>query len=265
MHKLARQIRFSVNPFLAETPEGDNSYSSKPAGQGLAVYLGLWVELMATVDPDTGFVVNVVEIDKAARKNAVPIFSDYIIESFNEKRHISLSRIDELLKETWRMLADKFGQVQLCGLALELNPFREIAIGSENKEMFYFTEKFEFAAMHKLWNDKFDEAKNFELFGKCANPAGHGHNYIVEITVEKASDSEELNIGNFQGVVKYNFIELVDHKNLNVDIDEFKTKNPTVENIAVLAWDKLSGKFGNAKLSKITIWETNKTYCTYTG
>ncbi|MHC5144481.1 MAG: 6-carboxytetrahydropterin synthase, partial [Planctomycetota bacterium] len=53
--------------------------------------------------------------------------------------------------------------------------------------MFIVSEKFEFSAMHQLWNNKFDEAKNCEVFGKCANPAGHGHNYILEVSVEKAT------------------------------------------------------------------------------
>ena len=84
--------------------------------------------------------------------------------------------------------------------------------------MVYFSEKFEFAAMHKLWNEQFSEKKNFEVFGKCANPAGHGHNYIIEVTVKRTGEQAGLSIGQFERIVDQEFIKLVDHKNLNVDV-----------------------------------------------
>ncbi len=131
--------------------------------------------------------------------------------------------------------------------------------------MFYFSEKFEFAAMHRLWNDKFSEQQNLEAFGKCANRAGHGHNYIVEVTVKRTAEGATGWTGGFEKKVESEFIGIVDHKNLNVDESEFEQKNPTVENIAAFAWEKLNGKFGSAELSSITVWETDRTYCTYCG
>ena len=128
----------------------------------------------------------------------------------------------------------------------------------------YFSEKFEFAATHKLWNDAFSEQQNFEVFGKCANPAGHGHNYVVEVTV-KTPGASEFPIGRFEEIVHHELIRLVDHKNLNVDVEEFGRTNPTVENIAVFAWERLNGKFAEAKLHCITVWETDKTCCSYYG
>jgi hypothetical protein len=74
MHKLARQVRFSINPFLPEEIEGFNSYASKPTGEGLSIFLELSVEVEGKVAPATGFVVNVTDIDKSARELVVPIF-----------------------------------------------------------------------------------------------------------------------------------------------------------------------------------------------
>ncbi|GAG37436.1 unnamed protein product, partial [marine sediment metagenome] len=68
MHKLIREVRFSINPFLAESGPGSNSYASKPCGEGVSLYFGLWVELTGGVDEDTGFVVNVTDIDRAVRE-----------------------------------------------------------------------------------------------------------------------------------------------------------------------------------------------------
>ena len=133
--------------------------------------------------------------------------------------------------------------------------------------MFTYTEKFEFSSMHKLWNDTFSEEKNFEVFGKCANPAGHGHNYILEAAVEvpQLHGNKELTGWeiDFQRTVKERFIDLVDHKNLNVDVAGFENLNPTVENLAFFAWKSLSGQFKGVKLSKITVWENDRTYCSY--
>jgi len=130
--------------------------------------------------------------------------------------------------------------------------------------MLYFSEKFEFAATHKLWNEDFSDERNFEVFGKCANPTGHGHNYIVEVTIKKPTGQGSLCIGDFEKVVDEELIKAVDHKNLNVDIDEFSKSNPTVENIAAFAWNRLVGKFADA-LHCITVWETDRTYCSYYG
>ena len=265
MHKLLRQVRFSVNPFLLEDRLGHNSFASKPAGEGLAIFLELSVEVTGPVNPATGFVINVSEIDGNVREYAVPIFTERIKQNYLESKHIGFSEIFELLGLAWGRLAAKLGTVQLSELGIKLNPYRKIAINSKDLNMIYFSEKFEFAAMHKLWNDDFSEQHNMEIFGKCANPTGHGHNYIVEVTLEMPRSRNDLQIGDFEKIVDDEFIQLVDHKNLNADVEQFGKKNPTVENIVTLAWNQLTGKFGKTKLHRVTVWETDKTYCSYEG
>ena len=128
----------------------------------------------------------------------------------------------------------------------------------------YYSEKFEFSAMHQLWNNKFDDTQNYEMFGKCANPAGHGHNYILEVKVTRPINLEDEHwIIEYQNVVKEIFVDIVDHKNLNMDVAGFENLNPTVENLARFAWESLADKFNRCKLCSITIWENDRTYCTY--
>jgi len=265
MHKLVRQVRFSVNPFLPQDSYGFNSYASRPAGEGLAIFFELSVELAGEVEPSTGFIVNVVDIDGQVWKGVVPIFAARLRDGFRAGRHIGLGEIAGLLKSAWEKLADKFGCAKLSKLALNLNPFRRVTVDCEDCRMIYFSEKFEFAAVHKLWNADFSEQRNFEIFGKCANPAGHGHNYVVEVTVKVPAVEGDFRIGQFERIVDNELIKLLDHKNLNVEVAEFGSTNPTVENIATFAWNKIAGKFGQAKLDCVTVWETDKTYSSYYG
>jgi 6-pyruvoyltetrahydropterin/6-carboxytetrahydropterin synthase len=277
MHKLSRQVRFSINPFLPNQSFGFNSFASEPAGEGLSIFFELCVKLVGEVEPATGFVANVIDIDKSVREYVVPIFAERISEDFRRGKHIGLFGIAELLRLAWGQLADKFTAAKMSKLSLKLNPFRKVAADCEDCKMIYFSEKFEFAATHKLWNEDFSPERNLEVFGKCANPAGHGHNYVVEVTVKTPAGSilrsrtttkdekDSFQIGEFEKIVNDELIKLLDHKNLNADVAEFSKTNPTVENIAAFAWNKLADKFGEAALHCVTIWETDKTSCSYYG
>lgn len=264
MHKLGRSVRFSINPFLSADSAGFNAYASKPAGEGLALYFELWVELTGPVDPSTGFIVNVTEIDDAVRRHAVPVFASWLREAFRAARHMRLDEVTVLLNAVWHALHARFGHAKLNRLALKLSPYRELTMESVDSKEVLFSERFEFAATHKLWNDEFTERKNFDVFGKCANPDGHGHNYVIEVTVKIEAD-DDFTIADFEKVVNNKLIEIVDHRNLNTEIAEFEQTIPTVENIATFAWKRLLDKFDVGRLHKVTVWETDKTYCTYSG
>ena len=265
MYKLGRAVRFSVNPFLPEDMDGFNSFASKPAGEGLSIFFELSVEVVGEVEPTTGFIINVTDIDKSVRKSVVPIFAQRIRTDFRQNKHIGFLGVIELLKSSWGQLSNRFGTVSLNKLSLKLNPFRKVAIDSKDLEMVYFSEKFEFAATHKLWNDNFSEQRNLEVFGKCANPTGHGHNYVVEVTIKVPANGDGLCVGDFEKIVDDELIKVVDHKNLNTDVAVFGKTNPTVENIAAFSWNRLVGKFGDLVLHCVTVWETDKTYCSYYG
>jgi 6-pyruvoyltetrahydropterin/6-carboxytetrahydropterin synthase len=263
-------VRFSINPFLPEDNSGFNAYTSKPAGEGLSIFLELSVELIGEVDPATGFVVNALDIDECVRRYVVPIFSKRIRADFRRARHVGPGALAELLKSAWAQLADKFVSARLGKplrgkLTLKLNPNRGLTIDSEDCEMIYFSEKFEFAATHKLWNEQLSEQQNFEVFGRCANVSGHGHNYVVEVTVKRPVSDGQFAIGGFERIVDDQLIKGLDHKNLNLDVAEFSKTNPTVENIAIFAFNALTGKFAQAELHCVTVWENDRTCSSYYG
>ncbi|MFC1781085.1 6-pyruvoyl tetrahydropterin synthase family protein [Planctomycetota bacterium] len=265
MHRLTRCVRFSVNPFLSVQSEGDNSYASKPAGEGLAIFLELYVEVTGRIDEATGFIINVADIDKSVRLHGLPVLTERITEDFRKNRHVSFFTLAELLGIAWKQLSRRFGEVNLSRLTLKLNPSRTMAIETEDFKMVYLSEKFEFAAMHKLWNDGFSEKKNLDTFGKCANPTGHGHNYVIEVTIKVPKNMEGFSIADFEKIVSDKLISRIDHKNLNLDIEHFGRVNPTVENITSFAWNRLLGNFNTAQLHSITVWENDKTFCSYYG
>ena len=265
MVRLGRLVRFSINPFLSEDSPGCNSYASKPAGEGLTIFLELAAELVGPIHSDTGLLVNVSEIDRAVRQFAVPVFAKEIRRHLGQGQHMPLRTVLQILRSAHEHLADKFEAARVDRLAVKLNPFRKLTMDTKAPGRMYFSEKFEFAATHKLWNDTFSKRQNFEVFGKCANPTGHGHNYIVEVTVCTSADGPALRVGEFEQIVDSRLMELVDHKNLNLDVPEFRERIATVENLAVFAWERLSDRFGSARLHSITVWESDRTYCTYYG
>jgi len=285
MHKLARQIRFAVSPFKASI-EGANSYCAKPTGEGLALFFALWVELTGTVNSDTGFVVNVADIDRIVREKAVGIFDEFVKHKFGQKEQtpletrrqkrltadksglsltgqVSFEQIGQLLSKVWQTIEKEFLPARIDSLSVELMPARKLAIKENGGNMLYISEKFEFAASHTLWNDKFSDEENEKVFGKCANRSGHGHNYIVEVTIKKSTGGEPLKAGDFERIVNEQFIQIVDHKNLNIDVGYFKKVNPTVENIAEFAFKSLKDKLKPLQLDCITVWENDRTFCSF--
>ncbi len=265
MVRLARQVRFSINPFHDQDAPGANAYASRPAGEGLALFLELTIELVGPVAPETGFVVNVMEMDRIARQCAVPVFAQGVRDRYRCGRPVGLDLVVQMLRQAQQQLAGRFGAAEVDRLILNLNPYRKLTMDAREPHVLHFSEKFEFAAMHKLWNDAFSERRNFEVFGKCAHPTGHGHNYIVDVTVSMPSDAAGFETGRFQQTVEAELISLLDHKNLNADLDEFREAIPTVENLAAFAWRRLVGKFDPAQLHSVTVWESDRTYCTCSG
>jgi len=261
MHRLTREIRFTISPWQSLSAAG-NSYCSRPDCDGMGFFFSLWVELGGYLDRQTGFVVNLTDIDKVCRKNAVPVIDKAVKKCMAQHKDMTIGDLTGMLEGCRQSIAGDFLPAKVLSVSLKINPHRKIKILTEEKDMIYYSEKFEFAAMHKLWNTVLSDEDNFATFGKCANITGHGHNYIVEVTI-KAPDAQTLKYGGFQRTVIKNLIELLDHKNLNEDVQYFAAVNPTVENITTYAWQCLDGRFGGAALHEITIWETDRAYCSY--
>jgi 6-pyruvoyltetrahydropterin/6-carboxytetrahydropterin synthase len=102
--------------------------------------------------------------------------------------------------------------------------------------MVYLTRRYRFSAGHRLHNDAMNEEENRRVYGKCNNPNGHGHNYLMEVTVAGSIDPATgmiFDLGALDGIVAERVLDKFDHKNLNLDMENFRTQVPTTENLCV--------------------------------
>ena len=132
----------------------------------------------------------------------------------------------------------------------------------------YVTRQVHFTAGHRLYNPARSGAWNQRTFGPCANANGHGHNYVLEATVRGIPDVETgyvIDLGQVKRIVEQEYIDLVDHKNFNLDVPFMKDVNPTTENIIVACWRRLEPALKPARLARLKLWETENHYVEYEG
>jgi 6-pyruvoyltetrahydropterin/6-carboxytetrahydropterin synthase len=125
-----------------------------------------------------------------------------------------------------------------------------------------------FNAAHRLYNPSWDDEKNRRVFGKCSNPNYHGHNYdlIVQLTGDIDPDTGYVyDMKKLSDLIREHVTGEFDHKNLNLDTEHFKHKNPTAENIAVVIYEILRDKIDSKLDLKIRLYETERNYVEYPG
>jgi len=128
--------------------------------------------------------------------------------------------------------------------------------------------KAHFNAAHRLYRKDWDQEKNEAVFGKCSNPNYHGHNYELTVSVTGSIDPETgfvIDLKVLKDLI-YSEIEIpFDHKNLNIEVGEFKDLNPTAENIAVVIWNRLRPRLKLDIELSVTLYETPRNFVTYSG
>ena len=136
--------------------------------------------------------------------------------------------------------------------------------------MIFITRRERFNAAHRLYRKDFSDEKNLEVFGKCANPNWHGHNYELFVTVKGNINPETgflVNLKDLSRIIRVNIIDKVDHKNLNLEVDFMKDKIVSTEQIAIGIWNELQPdlkKIG-AELHSIKLIETENNWVEYFG
>ncbi len=125
--------------------------------------------------------------------------------------------------------------------------------------MVYLTRKIEFSASHLYHNPALSAEENRRIFGKCNNPHGHGHNYMLEVTVAGTPDATTgmvLDLKELKEILQREIIERMDHRFLNYEVLELAGQIPTCENIAAVIWKLLQFKITKGKLHRVRLYET---------
>ncbi len=131
------------------------------------------------------------------------------------------------------------------------------------------TRRLHFSAAHRLGREDWSEARNEEVFGLCASPNWHGHNYELDVTVEGeiAQDTGFVyDLKRLRELVEQRVVDDVDHRNLNLDVDWMAGVNPTTENLVVAIWRRIAdGLPREVQLVRLVLWETPRNYVEYDG
>ena len=134
--------------------------------------------------------------------------------------------------------------------------------------MILLTRKAEFSAAHFYWNESWSAEENERVFGRCSNRNGHGHNYTLEVTVTGEIDPVTgfvVDLKLLKEILEHEVVGVFDHRHLNLEIPDFKTAQPTAENIAVAIWRRLAGKIPNAKLFRVRLYEMPDLFADFYG
>ncbi len=274
MVRLTRTVRFAVNTPAPGAPghaHAPNGYAGVPAMRGLGRHYELDVACLGHIDPRTGYFLNIKDIDAATRATAIPIIAR-ACQAAPESDPASV------LASCWPPLSAALANA-LQSVRWRLSPTYSVEVtarpttppappGAPTSAL--LRQRFEFAASHRLHAAGMTDEDNRRCFGKCNHPSGHGHNYVIEPSVAVPVGPACLDLVQLEALVLRHIIDRFDHKNLNTDTAEFATAtglNPSVENIAKVCFDLLAGPISAAgagvRLRSVTVWETEKTSCTY--
>lgn len=217
----------------------------------------LWVSARGQINSENGMVVNIKTIDTLLKDRVVRVFDQKSINDEVDTFKTAAPTVENLLLDIRNRIGPLPAGATLTELRLEETPtFYGEWIAESN--MLTITRSYEFAASHRLHVPELTHEENIELFGKCNNPNGHGHNYVLEITISGEPDPQTgmiADLGEIDRVVEELVVNRYDHKNLNLDIEEFSGKNTTSEVVAQAIFDRLNGHVPGT-LERVRLYET---------
>lgn len=262
--ELSRTVRFCLNDTI--TPHAvqagrHNTFSAWPPMQGLGRYYELDVLCRGEADPATGYFINIKHVDDAVRQRALPLMHKALQSQPDHDVPVA-GLLADVLEALQPQLKDAVERVRL-----RLTPFLSVGLRRDDMAHVLIRQQYEFSAAHRLHVDTLSDEENRQVFGKCNNPAGHGHNYRLEVVVAAAAEGNGrlMQPHELDAIVDKACVQKLDHKHLNQDVPQFAELNPSVENIVKVAHDMLKSPLAEAgaTLEEVSVWETSKTMCTY--
>lgn len=261
MVKLTRKVTFSSGHryWRSDLSEAENRELfgawASPFNHGHNYVL--WVGAQGEVDPQNGMVVNIKWIDDVLKDRVLGKFDQKSINDEVKEFDQTPPSLENLLAYFREELKELPGEVELTDLKLEETPLL-YGEWSKDKNMTTLTRVYEFAAAHRLNVPGLPESENLRLFGKCNHIHGHGHNYVLEVTVTGDVHPETgmmVPISDLDQVVEREIMDRYDHRNLDLDVPELEGKNTTSEVVSQAIFDRLVGVVPG-KLVRVRLFET---------
>ena len=235
------------------------------------------IAVSGSIDPVTGMVVNIKDIDHMMQSQIVRSFNHKLLDRDIPEFIEHPVTLEAIVAGIWRRVVSNVpAGCSLAEATLWESPTAWTALRAHvagEDPVLSVTRAYEFSASHRLHSDLLSDLENDALFGKCNWENGHGHNYEVEITftgVPDPSTGELVSPERLDRLVDEAILKPFDHRYLNLDIPEFRALVPTSENVTVVIWNRLTEKLagdtvGPGQLSKVVVKETPRNHFEYTG
>jgi 6-pyruvoyltetrahydropterin/6-carboxytetrahydropterin synthase len=245
--------------------------AAEPSGHGHNYVLELSVQ--GEVNPVDGMVINIKDIDSLLRSILAQI-DHKMINTAMPEFFDAVPTTERLAQVLWQHIPRQISAARPVSMRLEEHPGMYVEIFGENPEMIYLTRSIEFAASHRLHTTQLSDEENRQLYGKCNNCHGHGHNYVIEVTVAGTPDPRSgivVDLGALERLLETEIEERFDHKHLNLDTGFFRDSVASAENIAIVIWKLLENKIpscrkgGGVKLHRVRLIETARSWFDYYG
>ena len=272
--RLGRRVEFEASHFyrLPGLSEIENRLrfgkAANPHGHNYALH----VEATGTTDLRTGMVVNIKDIDALLEERIVAQLDHKCLNLDHPAFRSRLPTTENIALFVWRELDGHLPRVNLSSVRLyESESLWAETRGETTAErrlpVAYLTRVYDFSASHRLHNPRLRDTENFELYGKCNNPNGHGHNYRVEVTLRGELDERTgmiVDLGYLDEVARKEIVERFDCTHLNTDVDALRDLVPTSENVVKALYDLLAPHFADgASLHRVRLYETPKSWFDY--
>jgi 6-pyruvoyltetrahydropterin/6-carboxytetrahydropterin synthase len=290
MTTLRRTVRLVINPLppagtglpsvVGKGPTGistSNPFAGSPSMAGLGRYYEFDVAVSGVPAEGSGYLIDIRDVDRAVRSTIAPALAEVCDRApWTEPAGLIVP-----LAERLRPALPERHRGGLASLRWHLTPFYSVeavmSIDGSAPPAVVIRQRFDFAAAHRLHLPNLSDEANRSLFGKCNNPSGHGHNYMLEPAVEidttPAGLASSFSLPDLERLTKAAVIDRFDHTHLNLDTAEFAFAsglNPSVEHIAMVCHGLLrkamEREFGaSVRLRSVTVWETDRTSATFPG
>ena len=272
MYYLTRQVAFEASHAfrIPEFSDKENrelfGASANTHGHNYIVE----VTIKGMVSENDGMVVNLVNLDRLLRNHVIVHYDHKYINLqhplFSNNSHLQPSA-ENIAIQIWNALESHQKTIRLHRVRI----YEDATLFADYRgetQMVYLTKIYEFSASHRLHSQLLTDEENRETFGKCNNPHGHGHNYVLEVMIKGEVDPKTGMVANpecLDGVVQKQIFARFDHRHLNLDTPEFETLNPTSENFVKVIWNLLEQPLKPLTLHRLRLKETPRNHFDYYG